>query len=41
MDDMQLNDFVCIIIESEGIEYLVDNYIEIREEFFRNKYGTD
>lgn len=40
MDDMQLNDVVCIIIQSEGIDYLVENYIEIREEFFQNKYAS-
>jgi hypothetical protein len=39
MNDMQFNDFICIIIQSEGLEYLVANYIEIREEFFQNKYA--
>ena len=39
MENMQLNDFIYIIIQSEGMNYLVDNYIEIREEFFQNKYA--
>lgn len=39
MNDMQFNDFICIIIQSEGLDYLVSNYIEIREEFFQNKYA--
>ena len=33
MENMQLNDFVFIIIQSEGMNYVVDHYIEIREEF--------
>lgn len=37
MDNMQLNDFIYIIIQSEGLDYLVTNYIAIREEFFENK----
>lgn len=38
--NMKLNDFVCIIIQSEGLAYLVENYIEIREEFFQTKYAS-
>lgn len=37
--NLQLNDVVYLIIQSEGIEYLVENYIAIREEFFQNKYA--
>jgi len=39
MENMQLNDFVFIIIQSEGMNYVIDHYIEIREEFFQNKYA--
>lgn len=35
--EMQLLDIVAIVLQSEGIEYFVENYIAIREEFFANK----
>lgn len=38
--EIQLNEVVSIILQSEGIEYFMANYFSIREEFFANKYSV-
>lgn len=35
--EMRLNDIVHIYIQLSGIEYVCDNYKEIREEYYLNK----
>ena len=35
--EMRLNDIVHIQIQSNGIEYVCDNYMSIREEYYNNK----
>lgn len=36
-DYTQLNEFICWVIQQNGITYVVDNYIAIREEFYCNR----
>lgn len=38
MNDMsgytQLNQFICWVIQNNGITYVVDNYIALREQYY-------
>lgn len=34
---IRLNDVVHIVIQSKGMEYVSDNYIEIREDYYNKK----
>ena len=36
-DPLRLNDYVCIFLQLNGISYVCENYIEIREEYYLNK----
>lgn len=33
----QLNEFIQVIINSNGIQYVVDNYINLREDYYTCK----
>lgn len=37
-DDLRLNDFIIQIIQTNGFEYAVDNFIALREEYYKAKY---
>lgn len=34
---LQLNDFIHLHIQKNGIAYVVDNYCPIREQYYENK----
>jgi hypothetical protein len=33
----QLNDFICYWIQSNGMEYVAENYITLREDYYNNQ----
>jgi hypothetical protein len=37
MDNYRLNDYVGQLIETKGIEYVVENYLVIREAYYEQK----
>ncbi len=43
MDQMstynQLNEFIQLVIQANGIMYTVDNYIDLRNQYYLSKYG--
>lgn len=41
MDNMsdfyQLNQYICWYIQNDGISYVVDNYVDLRERYYSEK----
>lgn len=38
----RLNDFIYLLIQSNGIEYVINNYLDLREDYYNNyKDDTD
>ena len=39
MNDQRLDLYILNIIMSEGIQYVVNNFIYLRNDYYVNKYG--
>ena len=39
MENIRLNDYIGKLIESNGIEYVVQNYLVLRETYYQQKKG--
>jgi hypothetical protein len=35
--DIRLDEYVCFFILNNGMQYVVENYIELREEYYASK----
>lgn len=36
-NDIRLDEFVCFYIINKGMQYVVDNYIHLREQYYASK----
>lgn len=39
MENIRLNDYIGMMIESNGIEYVIENYLVLRETYYQQKQG--
>jgi hypothetical protein len=39
MENIRLNDYIGMMIESNGIEYVIENYLVLREAYYQQKQG--